>query len=63
MLMPLPVKLIDSEIDVPHGMITQVANCFDYFWLILEDIGARCLAVDLDAPFSNLNVYPIDGDV
>ena len=60
--MPLPVKPIDSEIDVRHGMIAQVANCFDHFWRIFEDIGTRCLAVDLDVPFSDLNVYPVDGD-
>ena len=61
--MPLPVKPIDSEIDDLHGVITQVANRLDHFWRIFEDIGARCLAVDLDAPFSDLNVYPVDGDV
>ena len=61
--MPLPAKLIDSEIDVLYGMIAQVANCLEHFWRIFEDIGTGCLAIDLDASFSDLNVYPIDGNV
>ena len=61
--MPLLVKLIDSEIDILQVVASQTPNGFDNLWPVFEEIAARCLTVDPDTSFPDLNVDPIDWNV
>lgn len=63
MLMPLLVRLNDSQIEVMNGAVAKVATRVDDRWGILEQLCSGCLLVEEQALPPDLDVNPIDGDI
>lgn len=63
MLIPLLLRLNDSQIKVADGVVAEVADSIDYGRGVLEQIGSGRLTVDQEALLSDLHIDPIDGDV
>ena len=62
MLVPLLVRLIDSEVNTIGLMIAEFTNSLDHARRIREQVCARSVAIDQEAPFSDLYVKPVNRD-
>ena len=63
MLMPLLVRLTDSEIEVTDGVVPQIAHPIEDGLCVPEEISPRWLLVDQEALLSDLHVDPIHWDI
>ena len=62
MLIPLLVRLIDSEIEAGDGVIPQAADRIQCIRGIGKQVSPGRLAIDQQAPFADLHIKPVDGD-
>src|SRR5688500_12389240 len=63
MLMPLLVRLTDSEIEMGEIVIAQFANRLDDAGRVREQMRATGLAIDQKPSLSDLDVEPVHRDV
>ena len=63
MSVPLLVRMIDSEINVINLVIAEFTNRLDHARLVREQVRARSVAIDQQAPFPDLHIKPVHGDV
>ncbi|MBN8903119.1 MAG: hypothetical protein J0H57_18980, partial [Rhodospirillales bacterium] len=63
MLMPLLVRLTDSEIEATDGVVAQIADPIDDGLCVPEEISPGWLLVDQEALLSDLHVDPIHWDI
>ena len=63
MLMPLLVRLTDSEIEATDGVVPQILNRVEDGRCVPEEISSRWLLIDDEALLPDLHVDPIHGDI
>ena len=63
MLMPLLVRLIDSEIEVIDGVVPQISDRIEDGFRVPEEISPCWLSIDEKALLPDLHVNPIHWDV
>ena len=63
MLMPLLVRLTDSEVYAVAGVVAQISNGVKNGGGVLEEVGSAWLPIDQEPLLSDLHVEPIYGDV
>jgi hypothetical protein len=61
--MPLLMRLTDSKVEVIDGVVSQVADGFDYGRSIPEQVGAVRLAIHQEPFLPDLNVDPVHRDI
>jgi hypothetical protein len=63
MLMPLLVRLTDSEIDAVGRVVTKASNSVEDGMGILEEVCPAGLPIHQESLFPYLNIEPVDGDI
>jgi hypothetical protein len=63
MLMPLLVRLIDSEVEVIDGAVPQVSDCIEDDSSVLEEVCSSRLSIDEQVLLPDLHIDPIHGDI
>jgi len=63
MLIPLLVRLTDSEVKAGDGMVPQVPYRIYYGRCVFKEIGAARLLIDQEALFPDLHVEPVYGNI
>lgn len=63
MLMPLLVRLTDSEIKAADCVISKVANSLQDALAVAEEVGAIGLSIDNQPLLSDLHIKPVYGNV
>jgi hypothetical protein len=63
MLMPLLVRLTDSEIEAINGVVPQVSDCIHDGSGVLEEICSGRLLIDEQALLPDLHVDPIHRNI
>ena len=63
MLMPLLVRLTDSEVEAVDGVVPQVSDGINYGRSVLEEVRAARLPIDQEALFPDLHVDPVYGNI
>jgi hypothetical protein len=63
MLIPLLVRLTDSEIDAVDGMGPQFSDRIEDEQGVLEEVSSRRLLIDEEALLSDLDVDPVHRDI
>ena len=63
MSVPLLVRLIDSEVNMIDVVIAEFANCLEHARLVCEQVRARSVAIDQEAPFPDLYIKPVHWDL
>ena len=63
MLMPLLVKLTDSEIEAFNDVGPQVSDRIENERGVLEEISSGRLLIDEEAPLPDLHVEPVYGNI
>ncbi len=61
--MPLLVRLTDSQIHARDNVFPKFPDRFDDVRCIVEEVSARRLLFDEDAPLSDLHIDPVDWDI
>ena len=59
MSVPLLVRLIDSEVNMINLVIAEFTNGLDHARRVREQVCARSVAIDQEAPFPDLYVKPV----
>ena len=49
MLMPLLVRLTDSEVEMADGVVSKVSHCIEDAGSVLEEVGPAWLPIDHQA--------------
>jgi hypothetical protein len=62
MLMPLLVRLTDSEIKAFDGMVPEVSDRIENERGVLEQVSSGRLLVDDEALLPDLHIDPVHGD-
>ena len=63
MLMPLLVRLTDSEVNAIDGVFPQVPDCLEDGRRVLEEVSSGRLLIDQEAFLPDLHVDPIHWDI
>lgn len=63
MLIPLLVRLTDSQIELADGVVSKSTDRLDDRSGVLEQVCPGRLLIDKEALPSNLHVNPIDGNI
>ena len=63
MLMPLLVRLTDSEVEAIDGVVPQVSDCIEDGSGVLEEVSSSRLSIDEQALLPDLHIDPIHGDI
>lgn len=63
MLMPLLVRLTDSQVDVADGMVSEVADRIHHGRRISEQVGSGRLTIDQKALLPDLHIKPVHRDI
>ena len=63
MLMPLLVRLTDSEVEAIDGVVPQVSDCLEDGSGVLEEVSSSRLSIDEKALLPDLHVDPVHGDI
>ena len=63
MLMPLLVRLTDSEVEAIDGVVPQVSDRIEDGRGVLEEVSSSRLSIDQKALLPDLHVDPIHGDI
>ena len=63
MSVPLLVRLIDSEVNTINLVIAEFTNGLNHVRCVREQVRARSVAIDQEAPFPNLYVEPVHRDI
>src|ERR1700681_972257 len=56
MLMPLLVRLTDSQVEMTDGVVSQVTNCVHHAMRVLEQVGSGRLTIDHEALLPDLHI-------
>ena len=62
MLMPLLVRLIDSQIQAGNGVVAKAADRVQDRWRVGKQISPTWLTIDQHVSFSDLHIEPVDRD-
>ena len=62
-MMPLLVRLTDSEVDAVDGVASQAPDCIENRRGILEEVSSGRLLIDEQALLPDLYIQPIHRDV
>ena len=62
MLISPLVMLTDSQVQARNGVVSQAADPVDDIGGIRKEVCTVWLPVDEQAPFSDLDIEPVDGD-
>ena len=63
MLMPLLVRLTDSEVQVIDGALPQTSDCIEDGCGVLEEVSSSRLPIDEQALLPDLHIDPIHWDI
>jgi len=63
MLMPLLVRLTDSEVEAIDGVVPEVSDCIEDDSSVLEEVSSSRLSIDEQALLPDLHIDPIHGDI
>jgi hypothetical protein len=63
MLMPLLVRLTDSEVEAIDGAVPQVSDRIEDGSGILEEVSSSRLSLDKKMLLPDLHVDPVHGDI
>jgi hypothetical protein len=63
MLMPLLVRLTDSEVEAVNGVVPQVSDCIEDGSGVLEEVSSGRLPIDQKALLPDLHVDPIHRNI
>ena len=63
MLMPLLVRLTDSEVQLIDGALSQTSKCIEDRRGVLEEVGSSRLSIDEQALLPDLHIDPIHRDI
>ena len=62
-MMPLLVRLSDSEIEMIELVIAEFSNSLNHARRVGEQVRAGRMTIDQKAPLPDLNVQPVHGNV
>jgi len=63
MLIPLLVRLTDSEVEVAYGMIAEVSDSVENGGRVREKVSAGRLLIDQEPLLSDLHIEPVHRNV
>ena len=63
MLMPLLVRLTNSEVEAVDDVVPQVSDCIEDCSGVLEEVSSSRLSIDEQALLPDLHIDPIHGNI